>query len=184
MDERQIIALFRAGNREAFGDLVRLHQARLRGFVAHYVENSHDVYDIVQDAFLDAFRNLHSFDLQREFYPWLRAICRNRMLNFLRARRLRRGAAAVVDEALAGAAAAAPDEPADTVDRIAALKQCIEQLAPSQRDVLGLRYADGVAVKDLASRLQRSAASVSMQLHRLRSILLECVNRRLGLAQS
>lgn len=78
MHEREIILKAQRGDHEAFGELVRRYQARLRGFAARDVENSHDVYDLVQDAFLDALRNLGSFDVEREFYPWLRAICRNR----------------------------------------------------------------------------------------------------------
>jgi RNA polymerase sigma-70 factor (ECF subfamily) len=174
----------RGPDREAFAVLVRLYQARLRGYVAMYVSNSHDVYDIVQDTFVNALRNLESFDVTREFFPWLRTICRNCMLVFLRAQRLRRGGAAQVDAALAEVVARRVDEPAGVSDRIEALRRCLEQLPAGQRDLLDRRYGQGMAVKDLAAVLRRSAASVSMQLLRIRADLMDCVNRRLGWAPS
>lgn len=181
MDERELIPRARNGDREAFGDLIRLHQARLRGFLACYVESPHDVYDIAQDAFLDAFRKLDSFDMDKDFYPWLRGICRHRMLNHFRARRTRRSSPqAVVDEALAELACRQEEETGG--ERIEALERCLQGLEDRQRDLLKLRYTEGVAVKDLAQRFERSATAVSMQLHRLRTLLMECMAQRLKVA--
>lgn len=183
MDERAIIIAAQRGDHEAFGELVRRYQARLRGFAARDVENSHDVYDLVQEAFLDALRHLGSFDVEREFYPWLRTICRNRVLNYFRARSSRRsGAQALVDAAIEEIADAREDADDHSVERIAALKHCIGQLHEPQRSVLDLRYAEGIAVKDIAARLSKSAASVTMQLQRIKAALLECVQRQLRLA--
>lgn len=179
MNEQQAILGARKGDREAFAVLVRLYQARLRGYVAMYVSSSHDVYDIVQDAFMNALRNFGSFDTSREFFPWLRAICRNCMLVFLRAQRVRRGGAAQVDAALAEIAAREVDERGEISDRVEALRRCLQMLPDAQRDLLERRYHEGMAVKDLAVLLERSAASISMQLLRIRADLMDCVNRRL-----
>ncbi|MGE3803032.1 MAG: RNA polymerase sigma factor [Gemmataceae bacterium] len=183
MHERELILRARSGDREAFGELVRQHQARLRSFLACTIDNAHDVYDLAQDAFLDAFRNLDSFDVDKEFYPWLRGIARNRMLNFFRTRKRRRSEPqALVDEALAEVAARCETEPGG--DRLEALASCLEGLEESQRSLISLRYGEGVAVKELASRFERNATAVSMQLLRLRAALMECVDRKLRVAGS
>jgi RNA polymerase sigma-70 factor (ECF subfamily) len=183
MDERELLQRARRGDREAFGELVRRYQARLRSFLACYVESSHDVYDLAQEAFLDAFRSLDGFDVDKEFYPWLRGIARNRMLNFFRARRLRRSdGQAAVDDALAELACQRDDEPGG--DRLEALQSCLDGLEDTQRSLIRLRYADGVAVKDLAERFERNATAVSMQLLRLRAALMDCVDRKLRVAGS
>jgi RNA polymerase sigma-70 factor (ECF subfamily) len=183
MDERAIIMRARAGDREAFGELVRRYQAHLRAYVARRVESSQDVYDIVQDAFLDALQNLDAFDLDRPVYPWLRSICHNRMLNYFRSQRRRRNQAqAVMDAALAEAAAPHADREEDTVERIEALKECIRGLTQAQRELLGQRYADGIAIKELAAQMRRSAASITMKLRRIRIVLFDCVQQRLQLA--
>lgn len=183
MDEPELIARSRRGDREAFGELVGCYQGRLRSYAARYVESSSDVYDIVQDVFLDAWGHVATFDPTREFYPWLRGICRNRVLNYYRSRRVRRTAGqlqvdAAIEEHLAR------DEHDDSSDRLQALRHCLDKLPPGERELLGLRYSDGVAVKEIAARVERTAAGISMQLYRLRAALLECVERRLRMAAS
>lgn len=172
MDERDLIRAAVAGDEEAFAGLVRLHQGRLRGLVALSLSERDDVLEVVQESFIDAWRALDRFDSTREFGPWLRTICRNRTLKFLRDRLpQRRRELALVDEALIAAPPA--DEP--VADRLSALRQCLERLDQAQRRLLEQRYADGVAVQDLASALGKSPNAVSMILLRLKDVLHRCV---------
>ena len=180
MDERELLRAAQAGDREAFGELVRLYQARLRAFAARYVDRSEDVFDLVQDAFLDALRNLHAFDTRQEFGPWLRAICRNRIRNYWRDRRVRRNARqALVDAALEESSGAMEDDLDAAVGKVRALERCVGELQPAHRELLQLRYARGVPVADLARRLDRSPPAMSMILCRIRFTLMKCMERSL-----
>jgi RNA polymerase sigma-70 factor (ECF subfamily) len=181
MDERELVRRARKGDREAFGELVRLYQARLRAHVARYVTRPEDVYDIVQDGFIDALEHLDRFDETKDVGPWLRAICRNRMLNHFRSKRVRQTAAqTLVDAALEETWASADPALAEGEERVAALRRCIAELDRPQRELLDLRYHQEVPLGDLARRMRRSAAALSMMLFRLRGILEKCVSRRLG----
>ena len=179
MDERELVLKAQKGDRDAFGELVRLYQARLRAFVARSVHRAEDVFDIVQDAFLDALRNLHRFDPGQELGPWLRAVTRNRMLNFFRARRVRLNAAvALVEEALEEQWAENEVALEEASDEVRALQQCIDRLDPPQRELVELRYRRNLAVNELAKRLRRSAAALSMSLFRIRGALQKCLGQR------
>ena len=118
MDERDLIQKAQQGDRDAFGELVALYQARLRAFVARYVTRPDDVYDIVQEGFIDAMQHLDRFDPAKDFGPWLRAICRNRMLNHFRSAKVRQNAAA--EDIFQGTALTPGTAP--TLRRLAALK--------------------------------------------------------------
>jgi RNA polymerase sigma-70 factor len=171
VDERDLIRAAVAGDQEAFAGLVRLHQARLRGLAALSLSERDDVLEVVQESFVDAWRALERFDQSREFGPWLRTICRNRTLRFLRDRLpRRRRELALVDEALLAAPAA---EAAD--DRLIALRRCLEQLDADHRRLLEQRFSAGVAVQDLAVALGKSPNAVSMILLRLKQVLYRCV---------
>ena len=171
MEERELIRAAVAGDEEAFAGLVRLHQGRLRGLVALSLSERDDVLEVVQESFIDAWRGLDRFDTTREFGPWLRTICRNRTLKFLRDRLpQRKRELALVDEALI---ASPVEEP--VVDRLAALRRCLERLDAAQRDLLERRYAEGIAVQELASALGKSPNAVSMILLRLKDVLHRCV---------
>lgn len=171
MDEHELIRAAVAGDEEAFAGLVRLHQARLRGLVALSLSERDDVLEVVQESFVDAWRALDRFDQTREFGPWLRTICRNRTLKFLRDRLpRRRRELALVDEALI---AAPIPELAD--DRLVALRRCLEHLDAEHRRLLEQRFADGIPVQELALALGKSPNAVSMILLRLKDVLQRCV---------
>ena len=172
MEERELIRAAVAGDEEAFAGLVRLHQGRLRGLVALSLSERDDVLEVVQESFVDAWLALERFDQSRDFGPWLRTICRNRTLKFLRDRLpRRRHELALVDEALI---AAMPGEDAAD-ERLPALRRCLERLDAAQRRLLEQRFADGVAVQDLAAALGKSPNAVSMILLRLKGVLMRCV---------
>jgi RNA polymerase sigma-70 factor len=179
MDERELVRKAQKGDRDAFGEIVRLYQARLRAFVARSVHRAEDVFDIVQDAFLDALKNLHRFDPDQELGPWLRAVSRNRMLNFFRARRVRLNAAvALVEQALEEQWVENEVALGEASDEVRALQKCVDRLDGQQRELLELRYKRNLAVNDLAKRLRRSAAALSMSLFRIRATLQKCLGQR------
>jgi RNA polymerase sigma-70 factor len=181
MDESELIRRAQQGDRGAFGELVRLHQARLRAFAARFIPCSEDVFDLVQDAFLKAYRALGTFDPRQELGPWLRTICRNQIRNHWRERRVRRNAhLALVDAALEASADTEGDAGHDALERVEALRRCVDELQPAHRELVRDRYARGMAVADLARRLDRSAAALSMVLVRVRAALQKCLARRLG----
>jgi RNA polymerase sigma-70 factor len=172
VDERDLIRAAVAGDEDAFAGLVRLHQGRLRGLVALSLSDRNDVLEVVQESFIDAWRGLDRFDSAREFGPWLRTICRNRTLKFLRDRLpQRRRELALVDEALMTLPVA--EEP--MIDRLAALRRCLEHLDEAHRRLLAQRFAEGIAVRDLATGLGKSPNAVSMILLRLKATLQRCV---------
>jgi RNA polymerase sigma-70 factor (ECF subfamily) len=173
MDESQAIGAAIAGDREAFGHLVRLHQARLRALAALSLTDREAVLDVVQESFVDAWRALDRFDRSREFGPWLRTICRNRVLKHLRDRLpRRRRELALVDEALI---AAPPAEDAAPEGRLSTLRRCLENLDDHHRKLLERRYHDGATVQDLAQALGKSPNAVSMILLRLKAVLQRCM---------
>ncbi|HAR65153.1 MAG TPA: hypothetical protein DCR55_02940, partial [Lentisphaeria bacterium] len=165
--------------------LVQVHQAKLRGFAARYLDDSNDVYDIVQDAFVDAYRHLDRFDLSRQFGPWLRAICKNRILNLFRSRRVRRDVnLTIIDDALADQVQSEEAVDENFVDRLVAMRHCIQKLPDSQKELIELRYNVRVSVKDLAETMNVSAAALSMQLMRMRHSIKRCMQLRLSLKPS
>jgi len=177
--ERALIAKTRMGDTEAFGDLVLRHQARLRAFAARYVGSSDDVYDLVQDTFVNAYRSLDRFDESRDFGKWLRGICRNRILKYYResSNRSKRmeSITAVLQQKLE--AETLVDDGA--IDRIEAIRACIQELKGEQRELILNRHFYEKAVKDMALQLNKSAASVSVNLMRIRAKLRLCYERRM-----
>jgi len=144
------------------------------------VSRPDEVFDIVQDGCIDAMEHLNRFDGSKELGPWLRAICRNRMLHHFRSNKVRQSAAAaLVDAALQETWGTMEDDLEEGADRVAALRDCIDKLEKSQRELIELRYRREVPLAELAKKLGRSAAALSMSLFRLRTALEKCMGRHL-----
>lgn len=79
----------RAGDLDAFGELVRRHQERVYGTVYHMTANHEDAADITQESFIKAHNALRGFKGDCSFFTWLYRIAVNRTLNFLKQRRQR-----------------------------------------------------------------------------------------------
>ena len=74
----------RSARDELFADLVKEHQVSMRVFVRSLGVESVWVDDLAQDAFVVAYREMDSYDPDRDFGKWLRGIARNLVRNELR----------------------------------------------------------------------------------------------------
>jgi DNA-directed RNA polymerase specialized sigma24 family protein len=98
------------------------------------------------------------------------------MLNHFRSNRVRQtAAAALVDAALQETWGSMEDDLEDGAERVAALRRCVDKLEKSQRELIEMRYRREVPLADLARRVGRSAAALSMSLFRLRAALEKCM---------
>lgn len=178
-DDDHLIAAAKSGDDAAFGELVRRYQGRLRGYGSQYLSDSHTTFELVQDAFLNAYRKLESFDENRPFYPWIRTILHNLILNHFRSQRGKRKVhLQLVDSALCEKITPDPRyKEGQNLERIEALKKCIAKLPEGQRELLRLRYDLGTAVQDIAESMQTSAGSISMRLLRIRKRLKKCMQK-------
>ena len=87
-DESSLIDRSLQGDSAAFGDLVRLHQDRLFNAIVHLAGDRAEAEDIVQEAFLQAYLKLDSFQRHIAFYTWLYRIAFNNSVSRRRKKRV------------------------------------------------------------------------------------------------
>jgi len=174
-DDAQLIEQTLAGRSAAFGELVCKYQDRLFNTIAHVAGNAEDARDIVQDAFVQAFLKLESFQHHAAFYTWLYRIAFNVAISHRRSRR----PAVSIEQAKEDAG----EEPADVGDgpEINLLrKECCEQvrgaiagLKEEYRAVVVLREIDGCSYESIAEILDLPIGTVRSRLYRGRLQLME-----------
>ena len=163
------------GDRAAVATLFRRWHDRLLAQVLRQVSDAELAGDIVQDSFIDLLKGIRGYDPARPFGPWLRTICRNRMLRHLR--RTRPGIGSDLLEALV---AAEEDEGAAELDEdcLAALRACLQGLDPDQRQLLRRHYVLGERLVDIAAALACQANALMVRFHRLRKRLRACLETK------
>jgi RNA polymerase sigma-70 factor (ECF subfamily) len=86
VDEGELLELAKAGNEDAFNDLVESHRAELRSYCYRMLGSVHDAEDAVQDALLRAWRGLGAFEGRSSVRSWLYTIATNTTLDIARHR--------------------------------------------------------------------------------------------------
>lgn len=165
---RQVLA----GRPEAFALLVDRHHARCLRIATHLLADSDDAEDVVQDAFVRAYRHLGNYRERDKFGAWLTRILVNQCRT--RATKNARYVALEPEMHTADLAVQATDA---QFERRTELAQAMAQLVPEQREAIVLRFGEdlsydematvtGVGVSALKMRVQRACA-------RLRTLLTE-----------
>ena len=160
----QLAAKAKAGCSESFELIVEQTKHRLFSYVMQLVANQHDAEDIAQEAFLKAYRNLHTFDGRARFTTWLYTIAKNTAFTHLRKRRSHQPIEEF-EEILATDAPDFSNEEANSIWKVA------RQLKPAFYETLWLFYAEGFSLKETAAILDTNAITVRVNLHRARSAL-------------
>ena len=112
------------------------------------------------------------------FWAWASQIARYKVLNQLRSYGRER---LVFDLATVEQLAdVAEHRLKELNNRREALEECLNKLAPPQRQLIDLRYVDGHAIDRIAETVGRSAGAVRQTLYRIRAVLLECIQRQLS----
>jgi RNA polymerase sigma-70 factor (ECF subfamily) len=134
--------------------------------------------DILQEVNLVLCRKAGEFDGTGRFLTWACRIAYLQVLAHLK--RHRREKCQYVDDALLAELAGSLAERVEQLDdRLDALRHCVALLPPAHRRMITARYAPGGSVEAVARAEGRPSGSVRVTLHRIRLLLLGCVERTL-----
>lgn len=132
------------------------------------VRNGDDAEDIVQDAFLSAFKALDGFR-GGDARTWVLAIVRNTAMNFLR----RRKPGTQIDTDLMEDGSPNPEQGMLAEARREQVRRAIARLEPEFREALVLREIEGLSYKEIAAVLDIPVGTVMSRLARARQRLLQ-----------
>ncbi len=159
------------GDAQALAELYDRHAGLVNGLVLRIVRERSDAEDIVQEVFVQAWRQAARFDAGRGTpEAWLCTIARSRALDRLRRRAARREDLADDTPGRESARVAAPQ-----AELALAVRQALLSLAPEQRNALELAYYEGLSQSEIAARLGQPLGTVKTRIRtamtRLRSRL-------------
>ncbi len=156
-DEAAIVARARAGDQEAFRQLVTSHSHELFRLAYRLTGNRENADDVVQEAFLRAYRSLHRFDARSRFGTWLHRIAVNCAMDHLR--RVQREANRrdpAVDEAMLERQAShepGPQRLAESEQIERQVERALEALSPIERSAFVLRHFEQLSIAEIGRRL-------------------------------
>jgi RNA polymerase sigma-70 factor (ECF subfamily) len=158
-------------------ELLHVHSQRLLGYITAKIPAELRAYvetqDVLQDTFFEAFQRIAEFEPRTEDggYAWLVTIARHRMLAIIRMRRAaKRGANAQMhfqgdDDVIQILQSLAiysrtPSQSAMSHEVALAITESMSRIEPQYREVIQLRFLEGMSVKQSAERMGRSEAAI------------------------
>ena len=187
VDESALLAGLRARDEQAFETMVRTYGGRLLAVARRLVRDEADAQDVVQTAYLSAFRAVDRFEGAAQISSWLHRIVVNTALMKLRSRR--RKPEESIEPLLPSFLADGHhveqfsdwSAPADVLlerkETRAIVRANIDQLPESYRDVLILRDIEELSTQEVADALGLTTTAVKVRLHRGRQALSTLLRR-------
>lgn len=167
--DRDLIQRARRGANDAFGELVTRYQTGVFNVCYRMLHERGEAEDLTQETFMRAYDRLHTFDLEREFGPWIRRVAANLCINHLEAQKV----TAPLDEERDADESARPEKQVEVKERSAQVRTALASLPPHYRAVVELRHYQELSYDEIAAELNIPLSDVKSHLFRARKILAE-----------
>lgn len=169
--EQTLIYEAQAGNRDAFGLIVKQYSRRIYSVAYSFVRNMEDASDITQDVFTQAFTRFSTFSPERPLFPWLYQITKNLCLNRL----VKRNREVTEENSfdLVPGRELSPEESLIKEASVLKLKEVLASLPETQREILILKEFDGCSYAEIAEILDIPVGTVMSRLFNARQKLKE-----------
>ncbi len=176
--DQELVVRVQQGDNKAFDLLVLKYQLRVAKLVSRFLRNQADVPDVVQEAFIKAYRALPNFRGESAFYTWLYRIAINTAKNHLvaMARKSPANSIDVQDAEDYGASEwlkeyATPEREALATELEITIRQAMDELPSDLREAITLREIEGLSYEDIAAVMDCPIGTVRSRIFRAREAI-------------
>ena len=164
-EERALAEAARAGDQNAFAELVRLHQRRAYLVARAIVTVHEDAEDAVQEGFVRVWQSMDRFDSSQSFGAWVNRIVANAALDITRRRKVR------TTEELSDSLRSPSRDPALDAELKTRLSLALAQLPERARSVIVLHDVEGYTHVEIGEMLGIPGGTARSDLHHARQKL-------------
>lgn len=168
LEEKALLRRAQAGDREAFGEIVRRYQDSVFNLCYRMLGDYHEAEDAAQETFLRAYRHLRRYDPNRRFSTWVLSIASHHCIDRLRTRRVTLVSLDAPDVHRHYGSTSHPEESVLRRERADHVQAMLRRLSPDYRLVLVLHYYHDMSYAEIAELLGTTEGAVKTRAHRAR----------------
>lgn len=170
--DADLVARVRAGDPDCYGELIRRHQRGLFHHAAGMTRDPDAAQDLVQDAFIVAYRRIGECRDPDRFGLWVFRILRNRALDHVKNIRRR---SVPIETANLSATRGNPGVNAHRAELRDKLEAALDGLTPEMRDAFLMKHMEGRSYEEMADLAEASVSAMKMRVHRAREALRDAL---------
>ncbi len=171
--EDQYIERAKAGEEEAFSELLKLYETRVYRFLLRMTRSPDDALDLSQETFLRVYRSLNLFKNQSSFSTWVFSIAHHLCVDHARKQaRKNRFTFHSTDEAVhLPDGKPTPEQAAENQLLAQELDRALSAITPDLREIFLLREVSGLSYSEIADTLELELGTVKSRIARARLAL-------------
>lgn len=181
LEDDQLIKRAKKGDQKAYKALTEKYQKPLYFHIYKMVKNNEQVEDLVQEAFMKAFKNLESYNTEYAFSTWLYRITTNHTIDFLRKRRINatplsnpvKTKDGEIEIEIEGKERT--DRETIRKERKQIINQAIDNLPEKYRVVIRMRHLDELSYQEISDELDLPLGTVKAHIFRAREMLYKAL---------
>ena len=185
-EEDDLIKRASEGDRDAFGEIVKLYERLVYNTVKAKIGNEEDALDISQDIFIKVWRYIAKYRGDCRFSTWIYRISQNACLDFLRHAKyvatepmptyIDKDGDEVTLEPRDSSESGSPEHSAVRNETVRAVRSAIDRLTPEQREIVILRDIEGYSYESISEMLGIEIGTVKSRINRARLHLKELLS--------
>ncbi|MEH7125580.1 RNA polymerase sigma factor SigW [Bacillus sp. JJ1532] len=166
------------GDQDSYAEIVEIYKEKVYMICYRMLGNRHEAEDIAQEAFLRAYVNIHSFNINLKFSSWLYRIATNLCIDRMRKKK----PDYYLDAEVAGtdgltmysqiaADTSLPEEDLESLELQETIQREISKLPEKYRTVIVLKYIEELSLNEISKILDLPLGTVKTRIHRGREAL-------------
>lgn len=170
--DNKLIEKYIGGDATVFTELVARNIGLIYRYAFRMSQDSEEASDITQETFVKIWRNIHKFDVDKNFRVWVLGIAHNTAIDFLRKRKnlvfsdfdIEDGGNSITD--ILTDTAPLPPDIFEQSEKAELLQKALEKISTEQREVLILHYEEGLTFSEMSDILKKPLNTVKSQHRR------------------
>ncbi|ASK61570.1 RNA polymerase sigma factor SigW [Virgibacillus phasianinus] len=175
---KEKIKQVKKGDQSAFEDVVTFYQHKIYQHCYRMLGNAHEAEDIAQEAFIRAYTNIDSYDINRKFSTWLYRIATNLTIDRIRKRKPDyyldaevKGTDGLNMYSQLESDTILPEAEVENLELKSYIHHEISELPPKYRSIIILRYLEEFSLQEISDILDIPLGTVKTRIHRGREAL-------------
>jgi len=176
--EKQLVLQLKQGNSKAVREWFKLYHQYLLKIAKIKISNQKDAEDVVQETMINALRQMQLFRQEASLKTWLTTILRHEIADYYRKKYAKR---AIKTVPLGDRLLSKPISDSEQVQEV--VKKTLSKMTHYRKNLLLMKYVDGLKIKQIAQQMGKSFKSVESELWRSKDLFKKLYAQEIGNAK-